>query len=175
MLTIRKMSPDDIARIGEIDRSEHITLAYKVEAGQIQTVAHEFHVPAWDAEEINNNIEHWSPELQKGGVMLGAFVDEQFAGFAILGHKLFGEQHDQMQLVALYVSKGYRRQGIAERLFGAIGQLAKERGASYLYISATESESAVGFYKSQGSVLAPKVDPELFALEPNDIHLVKKL
>jgi GNAT superfamily N-acetyltransferase len=175
MLTIRKMPADDIQRIGEIDRSEHVTHAYKFEAGKLQRIEYDFHVPAWDAAEIAEHIQDWLPVLQQGGVLLGAFIDDHFAGFAIVGHKLFGEHHDHIQLVALYVSKPYRRQGAAQQLFAEASRLAKERGASYLYISATESNSAVGFYMHQGSVLAPQTDPELFALEPKDIHLVKKL
>ena len=86
-----------------------------------------------------------------------------------------GSNVDQIQLVLLHVSRAYRRQGIAARLMDEVVTLARERGAAYLYISATESRSAVGFYLSQGCELAQDVDPELYALEPNDIHFVKRL
>jgi hypothetical protein len=52
---------------------------------------------------------------------------------------------------------------------------ARARGARFLYISATPSQSAIGFYLGHGSRLAPQVDEELFALEPEDIHLVLQL
>jgi ribosomal protein S18 acetylase RimI-like enzyme len=71
----------------------------------------------------------------------------------------------------LYVSNGYRRQGIARRLMDEVSRIARERGARRLYISATETESAVGFYLDYGCKLAESVDPALFALEPTDIHL----
>jgi hypothetical protein len=43
--------------------------------------------------------------------------------------------------------------------------------ARRLYISATPSENTVNFYLRQGCVLARQIDPELFELEPEDIHL----
>jgi hypothetical protein len=44
-------------------------------------------------------------------------------------------------------------------------------GARRLYISATPSENTVGFYTHLGCVITREVDPALFELEPEDIHL----
>ena len=44
-----------------------------------------------------------------------------------------------------------------------------------MYISATPSEHTINFYLRQGCVVASEVDPELFALEPEDIHLVCRI
>ena len=41
-----------------------------------------------------------------------------------------------------------------------------------MYISATPTGSAIGFYLAHGAVLAEPVHPVLFDLEPEDIHLV---
>jgi hypothetical protein len=49
--------------------------------------------------------------------------------------------------------------------------LAKEKGAQLLYISATPSQHTVDFYLKQGARLASEVNPVLFKLEPDDIHL----
>jgi hypothetical protein len=48
---------------------------------------------------------------------------------------------------------------------------ARELGTKKLYVSAAPSENIVNFYLRQGCVLAEKADPELFELEPEDIHL----
>ncbi|VEB02444.1 acetyltransferase [Klebsiella pneumoniae] len=45
-------------------------------------------------------------------------------------------------------------------------------GASGLYISSIPNKNTVDFYLAQGCRLADKPDPALFALEPEDIHLV---
>ena len=44
-----------------------------------------------------------------------------------------------------------------------------------MYVSAVPSESAVGFYRSQGFTPTQEVDEELYALEPEDIHMTKTL
>ncbi|MNR17129.1 hypothetical protein D3C85_1337710 [compost metagenome] len=52
---------------------------------------------------------------------------------------------------------------------------AISRGAAYLYVSSTETQSAVQFYTHCGSRLTAEVDEELYQLEPEDIHMVIKL
>lgn len=41
-----------------------------------------------------------------------------------------------------------------------------------VYVSATPSENTIHYYPRRGCVLAHQPDPELLALEPEDIHLV---
>jgi hypothetical protein len=48
---------------------------------------------------------------------------------------------------------------------------AKKGGAKSMYISATPSEHTIDFYLRLGCKVTPEPDPELFALEPEDIHL----
>ena len=65
--------------------------------------------------------------------------------------------------------------GLARQLLRMVVAMAEEHGAEELYVSATESESAVGFYLSQGFRPTDKPDPHLFELEPKDIHMVRPL
>jgi hypothetical protein len=53
--------------------------------------------------------------------------------------------------------------------------LAKDDGAREIYVSATPSESAMGFYMSQGFRPADNVNEELYKQEPEDIHMRKAL
>jgi hypothetical protein len=53
--------------------------------------------------------------------------------------------------------------------------IALADGAASIYVSATPTASAVGFYLRQGCRLAHPVHPDLFAAEPEDIHLVRSL
>ena len=64
---------------------------------------------------------------------------------------------------------------MASLLFDEMREEAARRGARRLYISATPSEGALRFYLSQGARLADPPDPELLALEPEDVHLVLSL
>ena len=65
--------------------------------------------------------------------------------------------------------------GLARQLVQTIVAMAEEHGADQLYVSATESESAVGFYLSQGFRPTSTPDPRMFELEPKDIHMVRPL
>lgn len=177
MVHLRRMANSEITRIAEIDRSEHVTLAYRVRDRRLEERHVDWHVPRWFGEgngehSVQTKVAALSPILDQGGVMWGAFDQDRLVGVAILRP---GLTEDMAQLAFLHVSKGYRRQGIATRLTQQASKLAREMGAQRLYVSATESESAVGFYFSQGFELAEEVHPELYALEPEDIHMVKVL
>ena len=104
--------------------------------------------------------------------MFGAFDDDLLVGIAVVRPRL---RDDLAQLAFLHVSSGFRRQGIARRLMWEACEIASEAGSSQLYVSSIPSSSAVGFYLSQGCRLAEEVDPELYALEPEDIHLILDL
>lgn len=177
MVKIRRMGLSEIGRIAEIDRSEHITTGYVYEDGKLRAETVEWQVPNWrregEAFSVEAHVKGITPILENGGVMLGAFNEQhRLVGFAVLRHHL---TETQAQLDALFVSKAYRRQGIATRLTSQVARLAKTNGALELYVSATPSESAVGFYMSQGFRLADEVNEELYALEPEDIHMVRRL
>ncbi len=78
-------------------------------------------------------------------------------------------------LATLHVSRTHRRRGVASALWEAGVALAREAGARSLYVSATPTGSAVGFYLGRGCQLADPVHLELFANEPEDIHLIYAL
>ena len=69
------------------------------------------------------------------------------------------------------MSNAYRRQGVGRRLFELAKATARENGAKQLYISATPSENTINFYLRSGCRVTKQPDPELLALEPEDIHL----
>ena len=52
---------------------------------------------------------------------------------------------------------------------------ASKGGAKQIYVSVVPSESAVGFYLSEGFSPVDEPLPELLELEPEDIHMVKNL
>jgi GNAT superfamily N-acetyltransferase len=131
--------------------------------------------PRWDEQYAAKLAAQLEPKLAAGGTFLGAFDGEQLAGVAVLGGEFIGEHANQLEIAFLYVSRPFRRQGVAKRLMDELATRARARGAKELYISATETESAVGFYLDYGCRLAERVDPELFRLEPTDIHFTRTL
>jgi ribosomal protein S18 acetylase RimI-like enzyme len=104
--------------------------------------------------------------------VLGAFDGGKLVGAASLRYRI---TEDMAQLVSLHVSRGFRRRGVATALAEEIFRLARASWARRIYVSATPSASAVGFYRANGFELAEQVNEELFALEPEDIHMIKGL
>ena len=174
-MIIRQMHVNEADNIRQIDRSEQIDRIYKMNGGQLETVPMGHECPTWDEEHTDEMVNRFRRELEQGGTAYGAFDGEVLAGFGVLGHRFRGRNQDQLQVDLMYVSRPYRRQGLATRIMNELSRVAKERGASYLYISSTETESAVGFYRANGGNLTEEVDEELYQQEPEDIHMLKKL
>ncbi|HSG17083.1 MAG TPA: GNAT family N-acetyltransferase [Anaerolineae bacterium] len=175
-IIIRQLPASAIDRIAEIDRSEHVTVLYHTREGELVAEEVDMAVPAWHAEgdefSVEAKVRQWRPILDEGGVLLGALDGERLAGFAMLRYRL---DEGTAQLAVLHVSRPYRRKGIASQLTKEVCRLARADGARSLYVSATPSNSAVGLYTSLGFTLVDQPHPELFALEPEDIHMVKAL
>ena len=110
--------------------------------------------------------------LAHGGSATGAFSGGALVGIAVLRLRL---RQTMAQLAALFVSKDYRRLHVAQRLTDEVVRLAQQSGANALYVSATPSESAFGFYTSQGFEPIEQMNEELYSIEPDDIHMVKPL
>jgi GNAT superfamily N-acetyltransferase len=177
-LTVRQLDPAAVERIGEIDRSEYITTGYVYRDGRLEAEAVEWDVPAWSTGDdshtwsVAHHVRQFAAALDPDGILLGAFDEQTFAGFAILRPRLTAAM---AQLAALFVSRPYRRMGIGRLLCAEVERLACAAGATSLYVSAVPSESAVGFYLAWGFRPTDEPHPELLALEPEDIHMVKAL
>ena len=173
-IEIRELDADSIDLIREIDRSEHIDTLYTVKEHQLYAEQVDIDVPPWDAEGHGDHssarrITDLRPIVEGGATLLGAFIDDRFAGIAIV-HPALEEQ--TAWFAFLHVSRNYRRKGVASALWIAGVAVAASADANAMYISATPSGSAVGFYTSRGCTLAEKPHPALFAKEPEDIHLI---
>lgn len=174
-IIIREIEASELDKIAELDRSEHVRLLYKVVQGRLEPERVDLQVPRWSPQKVQRMIVSARQDLAEGGRAWGAFAGDTLVGLVVLGNIWRGERKDQLQLALLHVGNGYRRQKLGSHLLQLAIERAREKGARQLYISATESQRAVGFYMSHGACLAPKVDPELFDLEPQDIHLVLDL
>ncbi len=164
--------------VRSLDRSEHVDIEYRVVDGELQQVRATIpDVPAWDPvgsgpHSVAAMIEFCRSVVARGGELLGAFDGERTAGLAIV-HPSF--EPPRAWLALLHVSRPYRRRGAAQAMWDAAAHRAIASGATSIYVSATPTESAVGFYLEQGCQLARPVHPDLFAAEPDDIHLVCSL
>lgn len=172
VILIRRMSSEEIDRTKGVDATESGSIVYYYRDGEIVKEDEEWHRPRWDDAEARMHLESAASVLERDGAIFGAFDENVLVGFATLLYKLEG---DMAQLADLQVSVDHRRKGIATRLVEEVLRLAKERCAGSVYVSATPSESAIGFYKSMGFGLAEKINKELYELEPEDIHMTRPL
>jgi len=170
-MIIRFLEREEIPLVWQIDRREVIHNIYYLREGELVLVPEYFEAQGWPPGEA----EHYTPILldcfDRGGAFWGAFEDGNIVGTAVLESKFIGSNSDTLQLKFLHVSRGERKQGLGAKLFHLAADHADSIGAKKLYISATPSENTISFYRRMGCVLASEIDPELFALEPEDIHL----
>lgn len=177
MIAIRHLAGSELRRIGEIDRSERQTKQYAYRGGSLESRSFDFEVPAWSRtgdheHSVRGHVKAWQPILDRGGTLVGALDADALVGFAIYRPDL---AEGTANLAALHVSRSHRRRGIASLLDEEVARLARADGARRLYVSATPSDSAVGFYRSRGFAPTDAPHPALFALEPDDIHMILEL
>jgi GNAT superfamily N-acetyltransferase len=113
--------------------------------------------------------------LLQNGHVFGAFHEDKLVGVASLENKKRGTHLDFLKMDILYVNAAQRGQGIGARLVGLCAEKALQLGAKKLYVSATPTHATVDFYLKHGATLTSEIVAELYALEPEDIHLELKV
>jgi len=172
MLTVRELAEDDLPKVHAIDMTERGNKIYTVAGGELLAVPEDWERPPRTQETWDRFVGGWRVTLQRGGAAWGAFDGDVMVGIAVLRRHLTSGMD---QLSALFVSRPHRRLGVAGRLVHEVVEASRAGGAHALYVSATPSPSAIGFYLRQGFGLAETVNDELYALEPKDIHMILKL
>jgi len=171
MIESRVLARDEIGEIWRIDRSESIEAVYCFVDGTLVLKPEHHDANGWPPGEA----EKYTPILEdcsdRGGWFHGLFDDQKPIGVAVLESRFIRKGESQLQLKFLHVSRGYRDKGFGKQLFILAATEARKRGAKGLYISATPSEHTINFYLRLGCKVASEPDPELFELEPEDIHL----
>jgi predicted N-acetyltransferase YhbS len=175
VITARPLARPELERVWEIDRREVVERMYRLVDGRLVLEPCFFDVRGWPPGEA----EKYGPILldcfDRGGWLHGAFDGAALVGAAVLDAKWLGRARDQLQLAFLHVGRGHRDRGLGRRLFDAACAEAQARGAKRLYVSATPSQHTIDFYVRAGCVPTREPDPELYELEPEDIHLERAL
>jgi predicted N-acetyltransferase YhbS len=170
-MIIRELTRSEVERVWQIDRREVIEKVYHMRDGRLTLETDFYDMQGWPPGEAKLYTPILLDCYDRSGFFCGAFDGNALAGVAILESRFVGSRKDQLQLKFLHVGRPYRRMGLGKTLFECAAQRAREMGAKKLYISATPSENTIGFYMHLGCTLAGEIDAELFALEPEDIHL----
>jgi predicted N-acetyltransferase YhbS len=170
MIEERELLREEIKGIWAIDRSEVIEAVYSLVDETLVLKPEHYEIQGWPPGEADK----YTPILQachdRGGWFYGVFDNNTLVGIAVVESRFIGKNRDQLQLKFLHISNRYRHKGLGQRLFSLAAVEAKKRGAKSMYISATPSAHTIDFYLRLGCKVTPEPDPELFALEPEDIH-----
>jgi GNAT superfamily N-acetyltransferase len=171
-MIIRDLERNEIETIWTIDRSEVHHNIYQMRGDQLVLIPAYFETYGWAPGQIERDTPALYACFERGGAFVGMFDDQQLIGVAVLDNVPLGPAGDQLQLKYLYVSREYRRKGVGTRLFQKAVAIARARGAAWLYISATPTENTIHFYERRGAVVNLSPEPELYAQEPDDIHML---
>lgn len=171
MIIGRELGLNEIGRVWEIDRSEVIDHIYYLESGRLILKSEHYDMKGWPQGESSLYTPLLIDCFERGGWFYGLFDEDRLIAVAILDNKFIGKNKDLLQLKFLHVSHLYRGQGLGHRLWESSKEKAREKGAKSLYISATPSENTIHFYLRLGCMVTQHPDPELYELEPEDIHL----
>jgi GNAT superfamily N-acetyltransferase len=173
----RRLGRTELSRVGEIDRRERINVLYEQHGTQLIARHGNWSASAWDpdghgeqsVEAKVHQLEHY---VDNGGVAVGALARGRLVGIGVVVPHL---RPGIAQLAFLHVSAPLRATGIGSRLSEQLEQIARTAGDSNMVVSANPSENTVRFYLGRG--FQPMADPlpELFELEPEDVHMRKIL
>ena len=173
----RTLEPTELERIREIDRTERIEALYVQHGTRLEERMGDFSARAWFLEGDGEHsvaalLRMIEQRIDAGATAVGAFAADRLVG---LGVVLPHIRPSTAQLVALYVSDGHRGRGIGGRLSDELERIAQEAGDLEMVVSATPSTNTVHFYLGRG--FEPMVEPlpELYELEPDDVHMQKRL
>lgn len=172
MMKIRQLARFEISKIWEIDRSEIHHHIYQLVNGRLGLVPSYFDLKGWPPDQMVEDTPKLDACFERGGAFIGMFDSQKLIGVTVVDSVPLGADGGLRQLKYLYVSASYRQKGIGRTLFREAQSVAQTWGATQLYISATPTENTVNFYLNCGAELAVPPLPDLFALEPEDIHLV---
>lgn len=177
MIAYRRLASHELARVGEIDRTERIDRLYVQRGAELETVDGDFSASAWRADgrgehSVAHQVEECEHWIGAGGVALGAFDGARLVGMGIVLPHL---RPGIAQLTFLYVSDGFRDRGIGRRLSDELDAIARAAGDTTVVVSATPSIHTVDFYRRRGYAPTASPLPELVELEPDDVHLEKRL
>ena len=170
----RILKREEIEKVRDIDRSEIVEEVYSFRDGQLTLEDAFYDIKGWDPAELEENIKHLYDIYDRNGTLFGAFDGARLIAVSALESEFTGRR-DQLQLYFHHVDSHYRHKGVGGTLLIQVMKKAKKLGAKKLYISATPSRNTIDFYMHMGCRLASELNPKLYRLEPEDIHLELKI
>jgi GNAT superfamily N-acetyltransferase len=173
----RDLACDELSRVGEIDRTERIDVLFEQHGAELVPRRGTWNAAAWDPDghgEHSVDAQHQAlvRYVDAGGVVRGAFSHGRLVGIGVVVPHI---RPAMAQLAFLHVSQEFRATGIGSRLCVDLEEIALRAGDTDIVVTATPSENTVHFYLGRGYRPMKQPVPELFELEPEDIHMSKAI
>ncbi|MFX1594212.1 MAG: GNAT family N-acetyltransferase [Promethearchaeota archaeon] len=170
-MKIREIYRQEIEEIRNLNRSEIVEQIYYYKDGTLVLKDEYYDIKGWNIENLEKIVTDLYDLHDRGGIFYGAFIDHKLIGIIVLESKFIGSNNNQLQVPFLHIDAEHSDKGLGARLWNLVKKRAKEMGARKLYISATPSKHTIDFYLGLGCKIASEINPELYELEPEDIHL----
>ncbi len=176
-VAIRNLERTELSRVGEIDRTERIDVLFEQHGTELVSRRGTWSASAWDPDghgEHSVDAQHQAlvRYVDAGGIVRGAFSHGRLAGIGVVVPHL---RPAMAQLAYLHVSQEFRFAGVGSRLSVDLELIAQRAGDTEIVVTATPSENTVRFYLGRGYRTMQQPVPELFELEPEDIHMSKAI
>ena len=176
-IAFRRLAREELSSVAEIDRTERIDLIYEQLGTELKQRRGNWNSPAWDRtgngeRSVAAQRHALEQYVDLGGIALGAFSKGQLVGMGVVVPHI---RPGIAQLAFLHVSEGFRATGIGRRLSDELDLIARDAGDTEIVVSATPSGNTVRFYMGRGYELMAKPLPDLYELEPEDVHMRKAL
>jgi len=176
-IEIRGLRRTELSRVAEIDRRERIDVQYVQHGTELVARHGRWNSLAWDPVGDGEHsvvaqlrmLEHY---VDAGGTALGAFAGEPLVGIGVVVPHL---RPGIAQLAYLMVTAPARATGVGSRLCEQLDEIARTAGDSDMVVTATPTGNTVRFYLGRGFQPMEEPLPELFELEPEDVHMRKAL
>jgi len=173
----RRLNRSELARVAEIDRTERIDMLYDQHGTELVARPGDWSSPPWETDgdgerSVAGQVHALEHYVDIGGIALGAFESERLVGIGVVVPHL---RPTTAQLAFLHVTAASRATGVGTRLTEQLDQIARDAGDSDMVVSATPAENTLRFYRGRGFEPMAEPFPELFQLEPEDVHLSKTL
>lgn len=150
---------------------KQVVTDYKRKVDGEWTVLADPFIDDWSDSDYSYLVECLKNTLAGGGVVWGAFVDDELKGFASVERKTFGSEGQYMELTSLHVSSDMRRHGMGAVLFLLAADFARNLGVKKLYISSHSAVETQAFYEHMGCVEAEEYNEAAVQREPMDCQL----
>ncbi len=125
----------------------------------------------WTIERKREIVNHFRSTIDCGGAVIVAKHEKEVVGFAVIEPESFGETSVYRELSYIHTSFPFRGMGIGRSLFIKTKEVAKQLGATKLYIGAHPSVATQRFYANMGCVLAEEINHDIYQREIRDIQL----